>query len=186
MPSSRPGTAEQRVGGRRSRGTGVGWGGWVQPWRGGMTRQRIREGKRENSSRPLPPGPPGRLRQEGGQSSQADLTGLGSSRMSGHSEGGQCAFSAPPPSSPIPSCPLRSPKPEAFGPFQQLGQAFGWVRARGGEGSSCHPSPCRQAVGARGGDQVGKSRTHDRTVHTILPQTLTCLLPPSPHFSLVK
>lgn len=128
----------------REQGPGVRWGGWVQPWRGGTRGQRVREGKRENSSCPPPPSPPGRLGQDGGQRSQADLKGFGSIGLSGHGEGVEGSFSAPLPSSPIPSCPLPSPKPEAFGPFQQLCQAFGWVRAQAGEGSSCHPSPCNQ------------------------------------------
>lgn len=67
--------------------------------------------------------------------------------VSGHSEREGCPFPTPSPSSPTPSCPLPSPKPKAFGPLQQLCQAFGWVRAWAGEGSSCHPSPCRQGVG---------------------------------------
>lgn len=48
-----------------------------------------------------------------------------------------------------PSCPLCSPKPEAFGPLQQLCPAFGWVRDWAAQGSSCHSFPWRRSGRAR-------------------------------------
>lgn len=111
-----------------SRGLGVG-SGWLQG--------RGEAGKRETSSR-LPPTPAvhWEMAPEGGQRSQADLKVLGSSRLSGHSKGGDVLLL---------SCPPPAVLYLALNP-RHLGHSSSCARPSAGsglagEGSSCHPSP---------------------------------------------
>lgn len=92
------------------------WGGegWVQ------LRKKAPEGRR-----------PGRER----VNSSASLPRLGQLTCEARDPAGSTDIrrsrrcSCGPPVAPNPRCPGPNPKPQASGPFQQLCQAFGWVRA---------------------------------------------------------
>lgn len=75
-----------------------------------------------------------------------------------------------------PSCPLCSPKPEAFGPLQQLCPAFGWVRDWAAQGSSCHSSPWRRGGRARRWHGWGNLKHVAGPCRTALWRTRSCLL----------
>lgn len=81
-----------------------------------------------------------------------------------------------------PSCPLWSPKPEAFGPLQQLRPAFGCVRDWAALRSSCHSSLWRLGWKSKEVVWLGKSQTRGRAVqylsveNSLLPTVLNPFL----------